>query len=860
MLMNLTIFLPNYWMKKKRIIYMVVSLLLCMSMGVRAGNTITVSTTEGAPGEEVTVSISLTNTDAVSSLQVSIPLDESLTLVSGSGALGSRCSGSHSLTVGVKDGVLNVFVYSLSMATISAGSGEVASFRLTLGSQPTTLTLTPTKSVLAGSAGETLDATAAAGSVTIRCAKAQYSTTEVDFGAVPIRDTYTRSVTVTNVGNADLTVTALTFSDVNVFSSTTTLPFTLAAGASKSVNITYAPVERGSISKTLKVVCNSVSKLNTITLKAQPFAVNELHVQPVSGISDEEVTIRMTMNNMDAITGWQVEFALPDQLEYVDGSFTLSDRKQDHQAIASLSGGTLRILAYSATDKPLTGDDGEIGSFRVKLAGRNGVTLTPTNTVLTATIGGVIENVVSAVYGGYVNIQSPQINCNSTLSFGAVSVTEPCEKTLTVRNYGSAPLTISRVTFNNDYMSVKETLPLVVASGGSSTLTVAYSSTEQTAFEATMQLYSNDPDQRLKTVTVTGSRFAPNYMSVSAADVYPNENLVIDISLNTYDPVMGLQFDVVYPGQYYTTFDNNYTVEPRADGMTATVRQIDDNTLRFFCYFLTGTGIPVGEGKIMSLLLNPVPGGVSTGNYIVKLKDIKMGTADLSEKYTGTDTQFTFQVRNAAATTITAKNYTREYGDENPAFGYTVEGATVSGVPELVCEVTAQSPAGDYPIIIKRGSVIGEDVSFVNGVLTITKAPLIIKAGTYTRKQGEKNPEFTLTYEGFKNGETEAVLTTLPTVTCKATVSSRTGEYPVVASGAEAQNYELCYVNGLLTVERINGDANGDGVVDVNDITAVVNYIQGNAQSSFDSIAADVNVDGVIDVNDITAIVNIIQQ
>lgn len=56
------------------------------------------------------------------------------------------------------------------------------------------------------------------------------------------------------------------------------------------------------------------------------------------------------------------------------------------------------------------------------------------------------------------------------------------------------------------------------------------------------------------------------------------------------------------------------------------------------------------------------------------------------------------------------------------------------------------------------------------------------------------------------------------------------------------------------------GDANGDGEVDVNDVTAVVNYIQDNTQPGFDPTAADANEDDEIDVNDITTIVNIIQQ
>ena len=590
-------------MNRIRIRYIWIVLLLCFGMGARAENVVTVSTTEGAPGDEVTVSIGLQNTDVLSTLQVSIPLDESLTLVAGSAQKGVRCADTHSLTVGVKDGVLNVLLYSTSMAAISGTSGEVASFRLKLGNQPTTISLTPSKLVLTNTSGTEEEGSSESGSVTTRCAKAQYSTMEVDFGAVPIHSTYQQTVTVTNVGNADLTVTDLVFSDVNVFSSTTTasLPLTVEPGASHEVNITYAPEERGSISRTMRVECNSTSKLNTITLLAQPFAVNELHIQPVSGISDEEVTVRMTMNNMDAISGFQVDFALPEQLEYVDGSFALSSRKQDHSAIASLTDGKLRIIAYSGSGKTFTGDDGEIGSFRVKLVGRNSVTLTPDKTVLSATIGGVVDNVVSAVEGGLITIYSPVISTDDALDFGAVSVTETCEKTLTIYNYGSAPLTISRILFNNENLSVQETLPLEIAAGSSSHVTVVYGSVEQVPFAGNMQIYSNDPDLRLKEVAVSGSRYAPNFLSFSTPDVVKTNNLNIEVTANTYDDIAALQFDVEYPAAYYEPFNDNYTLETRATGMTVTSHQIDTSTLRYVCYFLGGGNIAPGDSKIMTL-------------------------------------------------------------------------------------------------------------------------------------------------------------------------------------------------------------------------------------------------------------------
>ena len=56
----------------------------------------------------------------------------------------------------------------------------------------------------------------------------------------------------------------------------------------------------------------------------------------------------------------------------------------------------------------------------------------------------------------------------------------------------------------------------------------------------------------------------------------------------------------------------------------------------------------------------------------------------------------------------------------------------------------------------------------------------------------------------------------------------------------------------------IAGDANGDGGVNVFDVTATVNHILGSSNDGFDSEAADVNGDGTVNVFDVTKLVNII--
>lgn len=109
--------------------------------------------------------------------------------------------------------------------------------------------------------------------------------------------------------------------------------------------------------------------------------------------------------------------------------------------------------------------------------------------------------------------------------------------------------------------------------------------------------------------------------------------------------------------------------------------------------------------------------------------------------------------------------------------------------------------AGEYLIfaaIAAKGHYKSAETTEVS--FSIKKAPLKITAKDYTIKQGEALPTFEATYEGFKNDETETVLTTKPTYTTTATSTGEPGDYDIIVSGAEAQNYDITYVAGKLTI------------------------------------------------------------
>ena len=91
----------------------------------------------------------------------------------------------------------------------------------------------------------------------------------------------------------------------------------------------------------------------------------------------------------------------------------------------------------------------------------------------------------------------------------------------------------------------------------------------------------------------------------------------------------------------------------------------------------------------------------------------------------------------------------------------------------------------------------------VESEFTITKAPLTISTSDQVREKGEENPEFPLTYEGWKGEDDESVLTQPAVATTVATAESAVGQYDIVVSGAEALNYDISYQGATLTVNLL---------------------------------------------------------
>jgi predicted secreted protein len=151
---------------------------------------------------------------------------------------------------------------------------------------------------------------------------------------------------------------------------------------------------------------------------------------------------------------------------------------------------------------------------------------------------------------------------------------------------------------------------------------------------------------------------------------------------------------------------------------------------------------------------------------------------------------------------------TRLYGQSNPVLTATYDGfvngetlATAISAPALLTTIAKPlSPSGTYAITGSAASALNYTISYESGILSVDKAVLNVTADNKTRVFGIDNPVFTFKYSGFVNAEGESVVQNPPLAATPAAKNSAAGIYPIVLSGASADNYTFNYINGVLTV------------------------------------------------------------
>lgn len=578
-------------------------------------NTITITGGEGHPGDVVTVSVSLENGDAVTGVDLTIPLNNQVAYVDASCVFNENRSNGHYLSAGLTDTGLRVVVFDFNGNALVGTEGELFSFKVQLKKAPQTYPLTADV-VASDATGASVPMSLVEGVVTILSPELTVVTTSTDYGHIPISSTYSSNITLQNSGNEPLEITGVDFS-AEEFSTEETV-FTIEAGSTKIITINYAPVIRGAICESVTFVSNAINGKQKATLVAAPFSVNELHVGTASGNCDDEVTITLTMNNMEPITAVQCEFTLPEQLEYVNNSFVASERTRKLSVSSAIDGKKLSLLIYNTSGEIIDGYDGEIASFKLKLNGTSGTYyLYPENVQL---VNVTAENMTSATSNGSVTIKSAKLQSDAMLNMGDFAVTELSIAKYSIMNTGEIPLTIERVTFlANDY-SITEQLPITVDANKSAEITVQYRPSMKGEHSATMNVYTNDPLNRMKVVTVSGNIYEPNNISLDGE--YAENGYDLKVALDNYTDIVAVQMDIHWIEGLTA---DNITTSDRLNGLMPSITDMGNGIYKVIIYSLNNAPISGAEGDIFTLSYTN-GGGIDLYNTAVTIDNIVLSS------------------------------------------------------------------------------------------------------------------------------------------------------------------------------------------------------------------------------------------
>lgn len=599
-----------------------------MAVGVwltaQAVNTVSLNSVQGHPGDEVEVAVSLSNTDEVTALEIQVPLGDVLRYVDGSAVFNAERGDGHTLTASAKDGKLNICIYSLSLTSIKGNSGEICRFKVKLGKEPADYDLVP-EVVLSDKAGKVVSCSVNKGVVTLLSPKIEVTTPMIDYGRVPIRSSYTKTLSVKNVGNEPLEITGFTFENKDLSVSTST--YTIASGRTQSITLTYAPMQRGTVESGVTIHSNAINpKAGKAVVKAHPFSVNELHVQRAEGVSDEEVTVVLKMNNMEPIAGAQCSFTLPDQLAYVDGSAAPGNRCNDtnHQVSGAKNDKVLTLFMYSATNQVIPEGDGELITFRVRLDGASGsYQLKPTDVVLSNV---TMENMVSATTNNYVVISSPRISANNTLDMGSVAVTEKATATYSIYNSGKVDLLINKATFLAEGYAVETELPLTIARYQTKEITISYTPTVEGEHKTTMQLYTNDPTCRMKSVAVSGMVYEPNHLLLSGTNT--SAGYQATVRMENYTEIVAVQMNINWIPEM-TTSSEAIKLSERLKNHSLLVTDLGNGTYQILIYSMANIPIIGNSGELFTIDYSATEGTEYNGTDI-SITDIVLSTANAS--------------------------------------------------------------------------------------------------------------------------------------------------------------------------------------------------------------------------------------
>ncbi|MDC0862494.1 DUF1573 domain-containing protein [Flavobacteriaceae bacterium] len=609
-------------MKKFLLIFVLSSQLLLSQ------NSINISSDPVSVDEDFSIGIAFSNADDISAFQFDLQFDNNAMQLRSGHSLTNRV-GNHTISTNViGDNIIRVVVISSTNETINPGTGTVVNLNFTSNNEPGNFDMIFSNVVFSDSGGSQISISPNNNQVTILGPKFKLLTTNIDFGRVSRSSNQSRTIQILNEGNETLTILSQNLS--SPLSISETFPISIPAGVNFSITLTLDTTESQVISDQTLFETNDVDEsrgLQELSVEADIYSVNEIYVGNNSGNLGSNILIPVSINNMDSFTSFQLDITIPSGVEYVQNSVALSGREEDHSISAAvINPNTLRVISYSPNNLNFNSTSGEVFSFSLLPVSNSGYhPLDISNSIISNLDLG---DVISDVYSGYITINAPLLNVNSTLDFGRVPLSISTDKNISIANIGDSNLIINQIVYESSLLSGSLEAPLTLANGQDTEMVVTFTPESVGQFSSSILINHNSAENQ-NTIQVTADVFSPNYLYIEDKSVNRDNDYIINLGISNNDEIRAIQFDINIPDGFVFDYQNVQGLNSLND-FTISNSDLGNGNYRFVIYNLGSTIIPTGSNLLLDLPIY-VNSSIPLGDYNFEISNITLSDASNSD-------------------------------------------------------------------------------------------------------------------------------------------------------------------------------------------------------------------------------------
>jgi hypothetical protein len=328
------------------------------------------------------------------------------------------------------------------------------------------------------------------------------STPSLSFGSVLVNDTQTLSETVTNNGGSSVTISQATATGTGFSVSGLTLPLTLAAGASTSFNVVFAPTTAGTPSGSLTITSNASNPSLTVSLSGTATAPGTLSASPTS-------------------------------LSF--GSVQVGSSSTKSQVLSNTGGSSVAVSQVNATGTgyslsgislPMTLNAGQNFTFNVIFTPQSSGSATGS----IAVVSNASNNLPAITLTGSGAAAGTFAVSPTSFAFGSVIVGTSKNMTATLSASGSSVTVNSASVSSAEFTLTGPALPLTIAAGQTATFTLQFRPQSAGTASATVSFSTNASGSPLvESLTGTGTAapqhrvdlsWSPSSSTVAGYNVY----------------------------------------------------------------------------------------------------------------------------------------------------------------------------------------------------------------------------------------------------------------------------------------------------------------------------------------------------